>query len=493
MPKQQSSSASTETQISDQIKYLSIIIYLWMNKTNNWGGFTKAAITQHYCYHLLNILLSTQLTSEDLDKFDEEIDRLAGKYNLTNLLPDVLLLLIKEFKIEIQGKSYGISEVMEVNKILESSGSKKRICAGFYGTFRSFIFGEVTEEKINDFNIYYIEKEIARTPNNPLLIVAVMEGQNIFIRKEACELLFYQKWAKVFESSPHDPYSQLSQKIKRKTLSLYGIKNKDDLVDEKEIFLKDMMTNYLYHEIGHSVSPLAAFTTDEAALGEGSTVLGSNILVLIKEFLADFMLHRSPFQHMLQLAEGGKADEAQRLFYLYLSDNFFYDTNNLPHFPMTDFVLAICVKYLGKDRIVFFGLKEELDMRNQNGILFYLIKEYKNIISWLKEKIERTEFIVAGKPLDFKNLSVFVKAEHMKAKDFISEKDLKYQSTYWANIFKHVESYANETFKQIQYFLEEQKLRILDMLLDKIASEKDIEEYKGNLRDYLTGKLSDLL
>ena len=160
MPKPQTSSASIETQISNQIKYLGVVIYFWMDKTNNWGGFTKAAITQHYCYHLLNIPLSTHLTSEDLDKFNEEIDRLAGEYNLINLLPDSLFSLIKEFKIEIQEKLYGISEVMGVNKILESLGSNKRICAGFYGAFRSFIFGEVTEEKINSFNVYYIEKEI---------------------------------------------------------------------------------------------------------------------------------------------------------------------------------------------------------------------------------------------------------------------------------------------------------------------------------------------
>ena len=450
-------------------------------------------IDQHYCYHLLNMPLSDQLTSEDLDKFNEELDRLAKEYNIASLTPDSLFFLVKEFKIELQGKSYGISEVSEISKILKSLGSDKRICAGFYGAFRSFIFGDATEEIINDFNVHYIEKEIARTPNNPLLIAAVMEGQNIFIRKEACELLFYQKWAKAFEAAPNDLYSQLSQKIKKRALSLYSINNKEDLITKKEMFLKDMTANYLYHEIGHSVSLSAVFTTDESALGEGSAVIGANTLVLIKEFLADFALTKSPFQHMLQLAELGKAGEAQRLFYLYLSDNFFYDTDNYSLFPSTDLILSTCIKYLNKDGINFAGLKEELDIRNQNSILFYLVKEYKNIVSWLEERIERTEFIVAGKPLDFKNLSLFVKAEHTKAKNFISEKDLKYQSTYWANIFNHVESYANETFKQIQYFLEEQKMRISDVLLDKIASEKDIEKYEGNLRSCLIGKLDAVL
>lgn len=483
-----------ESKISNQIKYLSIVFYLWMESTNNWAGFTKAAITQHFCYHLLSLPLSIQLTSEDLDKFKKEINFLSEKYELVNLNTDRLFFLIKNFKIEIQGKSYGISEIPEINNILKSLGSNKRICAGFYGPFRSFIFGEVKEEKIDGLDVFYVGKEDARTPSNPLLIVALQEGQNIFIRKEACELMFYHKWLKVFESAAADPYSRLGEKIKRKTLSLYGIRHKADLINKKDVLLKDMLGTYLYHEMGHATSPLSVFSTEEAALGEGSAVLGSNLLVLIREFLADFMIHgKSPFQHIIQLAENGKTKDAQRLFYLYLSDNFFYETDDYSLFPATDIILAVCIKYLEKERINFAGLKGELDVQNQNSILFYLAKEYKDIVSQLKERIMRTKFMVAEKPLDFKNLSLFIRAQHMKTKDFTSEKDLKYQSTYWANIFKHTESYAHETYKQIQFFLEEQKLMTLDMLLDKIASEEDIERHKSNLRNYLADKLTTCL
>lgn len=481
-----------EAKISAQIKYLAVVFFLWMKKTDNWGGFTKAAISQHYCYHLLNILLSAQLTSEDLDKFHEEIDRLTIEYELAGLASDALFFLIKNFKIKIKKKSYGISEVAEINKILEFLGSNKIICAGFYGAFRSFIWGEVKNKKVGAYNVYYIDKELARTPNNPLLIVAVMDGKNIFVRQEACELLFYQKWAKAFEAAETDIYSQLSYKAKQRAFSFYNIKTRDDLIAKKKTFLKDMMTNYLYHEIGHAL-PLSVFTIDETSLGEGSAVLGNNILVLIKEFLADFTLDASPLQHMIQFSEKGKTKEAQRLFYLYLADNFFYDTDNYPLFTTTDFVLAACIKYIRDDGVDFSNLKMELELENGNGILFYLVKEYKNIVSWLKERIERTEFMVAGKPLDFTNLSLFLKAEHMKSKEFTSEYDPKYQSTYWANLFKHVESYANETFIQIQYFLEEQKLRILDVLFSKIADEKDIEKYKTDIRGYLVDRFKATL
>lgn len=73
-----------ENQISDQIKHLSVAMYLWMEKTNNWGDFTKAAIVQHYCFYLLRISLAAPLNPEHISKFEEEVIALSEKYKLAD-------------------------------------------------------------------------------------------------------------------------------------------------------------------------------------------------------------------------------------------------------------------------------------------------------------------------------------------------------------------------------------------------------------------------
>ena len=70
MPASLPNAISIETDISDQIKYLGIAMYLWMNKTNNYGGFTEAVVIQHYCYHLLGIPLSDSLECPGIFKIE---------------------------------------------------------------------------------------------------------------------------------------------------------------------------------------------------------------------------------------------------------------------------------------------------------------------------------------------------------------------------------------------------------------------------------------
>ncbi|MBI5398987.1 hypothetical protein HZB07_00020 [Candidatus Saganbacteria bacterium] len=471
-----------ETEITDQIKRLGIAQYLLMLKSGDWAGFSKNEVSQHFAYHLLNLPLSISITSKHLEDVEKEIQVQAQKYGLNNFSEIDLRQFIKNFKIKIQDKEYGISETAKINALLKKSGSGKRICAGFYGAQKSYIFGEVEEKSLDGIRVYYFIRETARTPNNPFSIAAIMEGKDIFIRGESAEILFYQKWAEAFEAMPSDPAGIAGLKFRKKALGLYQVNNKQELINKKNIFIKDMMENYLYHELAHQESN-SLFSEEEDAIGEGSKILGNNIFVLVKEFLADAHASKSPFRHMIKLAKDGDIEHAQKLFYQYLSDNYFYDTENYLMYPATDLILAATIKFTEKDNIDFNKLTEELDY-----FAWYLTREYKNIVSWIKEKIEKTEFIVAGKPLDFKNLFLFTMAEHQKAENY-AVVGQKYLSTCWANVFKHLEAYSPESFKQIQFFLEEQKTRILEGIFNTIADEKEIETFNGNLEDYLLSKL----
>ena len=85
----------------------------------------------------------------------------------------------------------------------------------------------------------------------------------------------------------------ISEAIKLKCAQLYDGSDEASLIAVEAAFVNEMANIIVTHEQGHNVSQLNGKYIDYYAIGDGVRRYGENILTLIKEFMADWVMQVS--------------------------------------------------------------------------------------------------------------------------------------------------------------------------------------------------------
>ena len=149
----------------------------------------------------------------------------------------------------------------------------------------------------------------------------------------------------------------ISESIKKKALGALGVKSKLDLIAQKQTFMKIMGETIVYHELGHVVVQNDILPKDIGPIAEGTKSLGYQVFLSAIELLADFApsynkLHGAVKQ--IQKVSVRDPRKATAMFYVYLSDVWFFDTQDDYMYLYSELVVLAMMRYIKRDQSIDF-------------------------------------------------------------------------------------------------------------------------------------------
>ena len=498
-----------EEKLIREIDYLSHIMYYYMEKIGDFGAPGEQRVSISQCRFMLKIPNTRAVNQFDADKFRELVEKERKRLNINNLNTQDLKNILKKSKFHILGQEFETFHSEKINFLLYFIGSNKRLSSGYYGTEEGFIIGDAIPKEVEGYKVSILTSEDARTPNNVLSIAAVIGHKEIFIRRESCRTIFYNKWVKIFDYDPYeykkimnDDYGNISETIKKKTIKLYDVKNKKDLTAAEDTFLDEMIDTILHHEFGHGLTSNNILDPELSVVGEVTQIYGENLITLIKEFLADWIPQmensRGPIQNIIDIALKDKdIKKATRMLYMYMSDSWFYDTGEIYMYPHTDLMMAILLKYIKKDGSFDFGkLSKDLsyDLKktpeeNLKTIYGHMLHYYIQSTKYIMTLIKNAKFKLQGGIRTFQYVAVFLHNYFKQKAPQYTEHTVHYREAFWNNMLKYVSRFSPETDKKIKEYISMVNKDILKNVLIDVAGEEIAKKYNFNIRNYVVDKM----
>lgn len=446
--------SSLEKSLVEQVKRLGLMIYAQMVVERNLFGFSETIVNEGYFKQLFSLPPETKIPANKYPGWTDKVQQLLKNAGLWPIDQAKVKQQIAEFVFKLDQAEIPFKSFSQVNQKLIKTGSKLRICAGYLGTTKSCIIGLVNETKIDQHQVIRFTQELARTPNAPLTIAAMTVGQTVFLREEAVRFIFTEKWAKAVKSKPKTSLNdaeQLANKLRKKTLQAFGIKDASSLAKNRTMMLEYVYKSLTLHELGHHQLP--DLDQETLAIADASAVLGHNFLTNALEWLSDFnpaAKATNPIRNILKQ----KGLEAIRYLYLLISDNYYYDSEDKLLSFITDLTLLVLVAAQDKDKIKVQALKKTVAELSKK-----LLERVKALTVEVKNVVSESKFKVAGKDLDFKNLYLFTLGQVKEKNPEAQQENIN--QTLWTNIFKYVKDYNPGLFFELKRLLREAETEFL--------------------------------
>ena len=367
------------------------------------------------------------------------------------------------------------------------------------------IYGKGRLKKYHGYTVTFVKKEYIRTPNNVMSMAAIIGHQNIYVRLESLSTIFAQKWLQIFDYNEFemltihsDPFWNIAEGIKQKVLELYNINEKEELIAKEKTFINDMSETILYHELGHGIIQHNILPFELGAIGEASKIFGENIYTAILEFLADFSpVHdklMGPIQNMIKISKTDK-NRAKRMYLMYMSDTWFYNTEDTYMYTYSDLMTLILIRYLKEDDIDFKLMEKELtyDPENTSPKSHFerIISLYKADIEELKTMCENATFTIAGNDLDYKKIRDFLIEEFRKNDGFVHVETYEFLVPFWSNVLGYIITVSNSK-QLVEDYMKQQQDKTLKKLLVLSCGKETAMKYKFDHRQYIMERMTKL-
>ncbi len=474
-----------ESYLTSQVNYYAIVMYHLMDRTGDWTEAGEDRVKLSYTRIMMDVPDDCDVTFTDADQFYQKINEAIQKYQLQSKDIVELQLILHDSVLELFGKIFTSESINQLNSILKMLGSQCRMMLGLSAKFSSFIFGHCHEQQIGEYNVYYLQKEFSRTPNNVLFVVAMIEKKNIFIRTAVCRYVFHSKWKPSLEMDAFDmdslyadPASLISEAIKKAAIAGYTAKGSEVFIDKIDNFLKDMAENILYHELGHDVLETDQISFTEKSIVNASSVLSENVLTILQEVLAEWVdtVHSlsGPIRNMCNTALlKREAIRAQRMFFIYLSDSWFLDTDTRFMYPYTYIMMALFLPFIkSPTEIDFIALSMALP-----AIYLKLTMFYKRVLADFVAIIRKSTFYLENNVVNtFAEYEprVYAGIKAADKKEGIEKTAEQLEGTFWINIFRVMDVHAKQDCTRFQELLSRSQQEFFEILLkDLLVLETD--------------------
>ncbi|MFC1616807.1 hypothetical protein ACFL2K_01145 [Candidatus Margulisiibacteriota bacterium] len=499
---------TAENEIFKQVRFLAYLIYYIMETSGDWGEAGEQQIKISFCRNLLQKDPRIQLSQEDAFNFLSKVEETIKKLKIDAFPLDMAKNKYKNHQFSLLGQRFSSYKTSDINRILRFCGSKRFLQGGFYGDDKEFIFGEGDFEHQFGYDVIYLDKELARTPNNIVAMAAIIGNREIYIRKESLKIIFAQKWLEIFnydeaeiEDIKSDIYRNISEGIKWKTLSLFNVSNKKSLEKIENQFIEEMGETILYHEFGHGLTQHDLLPTENAAIGEATKIFGENIYTSMLEFMADFAPNYQkiigPIQNMIRISKKDKA-KASRMYYMYLSDTWFFDTDDEYMFIYSDLMALLLLKYIEPNQEIDFSKLEENILYNPNKSPDDKPSMFERILDLfvldtneIKAIAEDANFKLLDKKLKYNEIRQLMINQFKQNDGFVEADSYEFLVPYWTNMLGYISSISDSEGK-LKKYLEKQEKTILKKMLILSAGKKEAEKFEYNHRHFLTNRLKSL-
>lgn len=188
---------------------------------------------------------------------------------------------------------------------------------------------------------------------------------------------------------------------------------------------------------------------------------------------------------------------AERLFYIYFSDTWFYDTDDTYMYLYTDLMALVLLRYVNADRSVDFE-KLEADIQFDKGdsathstMYGRLIQMIEADMAQVKTWAEAAEFKIGAFTYDFKKARGILMDQFKKNDGFVHPETYEFQAIFWNYLYRYIKNFSPDTFGQISSFIETREADILRFLLE-LSGGANALEYEGRHRDYIVDRMTQL-
>lgn len=394
-----------EEQLYAQCRYFCHLLFYIMDKSGQWGEAGEQQVKVSFCRLLLGIPPEEAISHMQAFEFMEKAAALQQELGIDGVSLEDARKEMEAFEWRLFGHGFSIHEITELNDILRFVGSSRVLQGGTYGHDRELIYGEGTRERRGDYQVYFIRNELMRTPNTIVAMAAVIGDREIFLRRESLETIFFQKWVPVTVQGAYfgagDVFFEVSDAIKRHTIGLYDPPGGKGFTALQDVFISDMADTILCHEIGHGIIQYHTFSVETGSFAEATKITGENIFTALLEFLADYAPDNGEVRGTLaNMAQAGKNDRVrgERMFYMYLSDTWFYDTDDLYMYLYSDLMSLSLSSFMLPDKSVDFdGLGESTD-GTPGSLTRWALDKAEAGVRIVKGMLESARFIMADKP-----------------------------------------------------------------------------------------------
>ncbi len=494
--------------ISQQVTYYSFLTYCYMEKSNDWQEAGESQCRTTFTRLLLKKPPEAPITYEDTIEYSKKLNEAYENLGISQLSVEDVSLAIRSFKFEFFGRKYLSVQTEEITKMMQFCGVNWFLQGGLHGKNLQFILGSGKLVHRGGYDIITLEKEFMRTPNNIVAMAAVIGHRQIYVRMESLRVIFDQKWRQLFRYRDyelsymrHNLMMNISDGIKRHATGLYGATSVETIEAVQDQFVKDMGETILQHELGHGAVQHDILSVEGGTLGEASRVYDENIYTQLLEFLADFVSKHGeiwgPMYNMCQIAKKDRA-RAERMFYIYFSDTWFYDTDDTYMYLYTDLMALILLRYVNDDLSIDFEKLEgdiEFD-KNVPATHTTMYGQYIQMIETdmeiVRNWIETATMTISGREYDYKKARQILMDQFKKNDGFVHPETYEFQAIFWNYMFRYIKSFSPDTYAKIADLLEVRERDIIRHTLQLSGGPQAVAQYEGRHRDYITDRMVQL-
>jgi len=475
-----------------KFKELALIIYLVMKKCNDFGVMGRERVTISFCRNIRDIPNNRQVTQLDANRFMHIINE-CDKRNGRKSGEEYLAYIKKNYELELLGKKYSCACLYELNTIFNILGMNLRLfCTNSpYGV--RFIFGVVEEYYMEGNKAYIIKREHIRSPQFVLSIAAEVIDDCSMIRKNAFEVVFFNKYQMFFgQSRDENKYVlnninlNICEGIKEKVLNLYEAAKTEDVLRIKESFIRNTINSASFHETGHRRSLLDMDPLHAAFLNNFPE--GEDAGTVLIEALADWAPVRGKlkgtFSYFSELAETDP-EQACREIYTYMSDNWFVGEEEFMSL-MSNVLVGLAISFINPDGSVDFKrLNKEIE-----EIYFLFQGRYKILLTKIFDVIYQAEYELGGHKLNYRELEREIFYMYQDSKNAMPLDELRKTPAFWINIFGYLRKFSQTGWETYQGIIKKEGETLEKLVLKKVSND-NMEKYNNSLREYIVQRAKE--
>ena len=434
-----------ETTIRNQSDFFCHLIYFIMEHTNQWGDSGEESVKSSFCRNLLNIPADRQIDYQDAIAFQSIIESKRSEHGLDRYSITKAKKQFERFTFSISDKKFQLHDCHKLTKILHFCEIPLILQGGNYGPEKELILADGIQEKTGEYDIIYILNEHIRTPNTVVSMAAIIGDKQIYLRREAIETIFYQKWFPIITHQDHyyQPDTQafiLSSKIKQLALSHSLLNKESDIAHHKEPFISKIMETIRYHELGHGIIQYHYFEKEIGAFAEATKMFGETIFTAVLELLAEIAPQHNdlqgPLSYLCSLSQSNH-NQATGIFYSYLSDAWFYDTNDTHMFPYSDLICLVMVQSITHTHTIDFNsLGQHFNMTNPHNLVSWCIDTLTTLINEWIPTFKSASYKYKKKTYTFNELTKKIAKEIENEYTTIEYESYNYYTAYWSQVFE---------------------------------------------------------
>ncbi len=325
-----------------------ILQYQEMRLSQNWGDAGKEQVEHSFARCLLGLPEAHTISSRELESFYTLWALKLKDLGLSDLSQEACKARLNDFPMTIDGHTFYLFDLDELNAILRFFDDKWVLQGGYYGHYMELILGKGTYRMQGEYRITQIETELMRTPTTIAAMAAVIGNKEVFVRREALSLIVEHKWRVMGNPWYWADLSKIEHRIsegfKAQTLLSYHMTTPALFKKNESQFRAEMGETITYHELGHGIVQYYLLPINIATLGETTKYYGETIVTALLELLADIAplyedLH-GPFYNMIKQSQK-EPEKATRMAWMYASDTWFFDTEDTYMYIYSDLLACL--------------------------------------------------------------------------------------------------------------------------------------------------------